>query len=190
LLGIPQVERTLQQRRDGDPQAWPYAVPLLKTVPTLTEMTRAALNVLDNDADGFLLMVEGGAVDWASHANQTGRMLEEQLDFDRTVAAVVHWVETCSNWDQTLLIVTADHETGYLTGPGSDPGWQPLVGNGRNRLPTMEWHHDNHTNSLVPLFAKGRGAEGLFPLVKGHDPVRGPYVDNTALAEAVLAVMN
>lgn len=187
LLGIPRVERTLQQKRDGDPQARPYAVPLLKTVPTLTEMTRAALNVLDNDPDGFLLMVEGGAVDWASHDNQSGRMLEEQLDFDRTVAAVVRWVETRSSWDETLLIVTGDHETGQLTGPGSDPGWQPLENCGRNQPPGMEWHHDNHTNSLIPLFAKGRGAELLLQRVQGHDPVRGPYVDNTAVAETVFA---
>ena len=101
LLGIPQVAKTLQQGRSGDPHARPYAVPLLKTVPTLTVMTRAALNVLDNDPDGFFLMIEGGAVDWASHDNQSGRMLEEQLDFDRTVAAVVRWVENHSSWDET-----------------------------------------------------------------------------------------
>ncbi len=187
LLGIPQVAKTLQQGRSGDPHARPYAVPLLKTVPNLTELTRAALNVLDNDPDGLFLMIEGGAVDWACHDNQSGRMLEEQLDFDRTVAAVVRWVETHSSWDETLLIVTGDHETGYLTGPGSDPDWQPLVNRGRNQLPGMEWHHDYHTNSLIPLFAKGRGAERLLVLVEGNDPVRGPYVDNTAVAKAAFA---
>ena len=187
LLGIPQVAKTLQQGRSGEPHARPYAVPLLKTVPTLTEMSRAALNVLDNDPDGFFLMIEGGAVDWASHDNQSGRMLEEQLDFDRTVAAVVRWVETNSNWKETLLIVTSDHETGYLTGPGSDPDWQPLVNRGRNQLPGMEWHHDYHTNSLIPLYAKGRGSERLLRMVQGHDPMRCAYVDNTAVAKAVFA---
>lgn len=184
LLGIPQVSRTLQQGRSGNPQTRPYAVPLLASVPTLTELTRAALNVLDNDVDGFFLMIEGGAIDWASHDNHSSRMLEEQLDFDRTVAAVVRWVETLSNWDETLLIVTGDHETGYLTGPASDPDWQPLVNRGRNQLPGMEWHHDYHTNSLIPLFAKGQGAEGLLSMVEGQDPVRGPYVDNTAAGKA------
>lgn len=187
LLGIPQVSRTLQQGRSGNPQTLPYAVPLLNTVPNLTELTRAALNVLDNDPDGFFLMIEGGAVDWASHDNQASRMLEEQLDFDRTVATVVRWVETYSSWEETLLIVTGDHETGCLTGPGSDPNWQPLINRGRNQLPGMEWHHDYHTNSLIPLFAKGRGAEGLLRLVRGEDPVRGAYVDNTAVAKAVFA---
>ncbi|OEU60378.1 MAG: alkaline phosphatase [Desulfuromonadales bacterium C00003094] len=187
LLGIPQVAKTLQQGRSGDPHARPYAVPLLTTVPNLTELTRAALNVLDNDPDGLFLMIEGGAVDWASHDNQSGRMLEEQLDFDRTVAAVVRWVETHSSWDETLLIVTGDHETGYLTGPGSDPDWQPLVNRGRNQLPGMEWHSDYHTNSLIPLYAKGRGSERLLRMVQGHDPVRGSYVDNTAVGKAGFA---
>ena len=189
LLGIAPVARTLQQRRGGDLYARPYAVPLLKTVPTLTEMTRVALNVLDDDPDGFVLLIEGGAVDWASHDNQVGRMLEEQLDFDRTVAAVVRWVENFSNWEETLLIVTADHETGYLTGPGSEPTWQPLENCGRNQPPGMEWHSDNHTNSLVPLFAQGAGSDLLKQQVQGNDPVRGPYVDNTAIAEVVFAAM-
>jgi alkaline phosphatase len=187
LLGIPQVSRTLQQDRSDKPQSRPYAVPLLASVPNLTELTRAALNVLDNDPDGFFLMIEGGAVDWASHDNQSSRMLEEQLDFDRTVAAVVRWVETNSRWEETLLIVTGDHETGYLTGPGSDPDWQPLVNQGRNKLPGMEWHGDYHTNSLIPLFAVGQGAKRLLDLVEGQDPVRGPYVDNTAVGKAAFA---
>ena len=48
---------------------------------------RASLNVLDNDADGFVLMVEGGAVDWGAHDNRSGRMIEEEIDFNRAVEA-------------------------------------------------------------------------------------------------------
>ena len=51
---------------------------------------------------GFFLMVEGGAVDWASHANQPGRTIEEQIDFDEAVEAVVRWVRENSNWGDTL----------------------------------------------------------------------------------------
>ncbi len=79
----------------------PYAEPLIDSVPTLEEMTRAALNIVDNDPDGFVLMVEGGAVDWAAHANHSGRVIEEEIDFNHSVEAVVEWVEKNSNWGET-----------------------------------------------------------------------------------------
>ncbi len=60
-------------------------------------MTGAALNVLDEDSDGLFLMVEGGAVDWASHANQSGRMIEEMLDFNAAVQEIIRWVHRHSN---------------------------------------------------------------------------------------------
>jgi alkaline phosphatase len=112
LVGTAQVYQTLQQGRSGDAFADPYVVPMIESVPTLEEMTRAALNILDDDPDGLFLMIEGGAVDWAAHANQSGRMIEEHMDFDRAVQAVVDWVNANSNWGETLLIVTNDHETG------------------------------------------------------------------------------
>lgn len=80
ICGTAQAHTTLQQARAGDGYADPYVVPMNANVPTLPEMVRAALNVLDEDPDGFFLMVEGGAIDWASHANQKGRVIEEQLD--------------------------------------------------------------------------------------------------------------
>ena len=76
MCGTAQAYTTLQQSRSGDGQAAPYAVPLTTTLPDLATMTRGALNVLDSDRDGFFLMIEGGAVDWAAHANQTGRTIE------------------------------------------------------------------------------------------------------------------
>ena len=76
VFGIPQVFGTLQAERSGSKDALPYEAPLIQTVPALEEMGRAALNVLDNDPDGFFLMIEGGAVDWAGHDNQSGRLIE------------------------------------------------------------------------------------------------------------------
>ena len=186
VIGIPKVYKTLQQGRSGDVHADPYGVPFIETVPTLEEMTNAALNILDDDPDGFFLMVEGGAIDWAGHANQSGRMIEEQLDFEMAVKAVVDWVKKNSNWGETLLIVTGDHETGYLTGPESDPAWEPIVNNGAGNLPGMEWHSGDHTNSLIMLTAKGDAARMLKQYATENDPVRGPYLDNTALAKVVL----
>jgi len=190
VVGTAQVYETLQQGRSGDAFADPYVVPRIETVPTLAEMTIAALNILDDDPDGLYLMVEGGAVDWASHSNQSGRMIEEAIEFERAVEAVVDWVQKNSNWGETLLIVTGDHETGYLTGPGSDPTWMPIVNNGAGNLPGMEWHSTNHTNSLMVLSAKGDAARMFHRYADELDPVRGPYADNTDMAKVVFWAMD
>jgi alkaline phosphatase len=200
VFGLAQVFETLQEKRSGDHFATPYQVPLTQALPTLEEMTNAALNVLDDDPNGFFIMIEGGAVDWAAHSKYSGRLIEEMNDFNRSIKAVIHWVDTNSSWDDTLLIITADHETGYLTGsprrsplakPGPDSGgsvWNDLVNNGPGKLPTMEWHSGSHTNSLVPFFAKGRGAQSFNDTIDGTDPLRGPYIDNTDIANVIFAL--
>jgi alkaline phosphatase len=193
VFSIAQVFGTLQEDRSGDAHSPPYKVPFTQTVPTLEEMTRAALNILDEDPNGLFLMVEGGAVDWAAHDNHSGRLVEEMMDFNKSVEAVLTWVQENSNWGETLVIITADHETGHLTGPGSGqlpegPTWNELVGNGIGILPTMEWHSGSHTNSLVPFFAKGPGAQLFKNTIDGYDPVRGPYIDNTDIASVIFTL--
>ncbi len=160
-------------------------MPRTESVPTLTEMALAALNILDNDPDGLYLMVEGGAVDWANHLNESGRMIEEAIELERAVEAVINWVQQNSNWGETLLIVTANHESGYLWGPGSDPRWVPIVNNGAGNLPGMQWNTTGHSNSLVPLSAKADAARLFRPYVDLVDPVRSAYIDNTDLAKVV-----
>lgn len=184
VFGVAQVASTLQERRTGDLQADPYAAPL-NDVPSLATLARGALNVLGRDPDGLLLMVEGGAIDWAGHDNSAGRLIEEALAFDATVQAVVTWVEHESSWDETLVVVTADHETGHLTGPGPEGGWAPLTGT-RGQVAANTWQSDEHTNSLVPLFARGAGAQQLVERADASDPVRGAYLDNTEVAQVVL----
>jgi alkaline phosphatase len=160
----------------------PFGDPFNTTVPTLVTMTRAALNVLNQNPNGFFLMVEGGAVDHAGHANQPGRIIEEQIDFNHSVQAVVDWVNRQSSWDQTLVIVTADHETGMLFGINSDTvAFQPLINRGPGRAAGMWFNSGGHSSSLVPLKARGAGAQGFNRFVDGQDPVYGPYVDNTSI---------
>ena len=195
MIGVARVATTLQQGRaaaaDVDDAAVeaPFTAPLNEGVPTLAEMTRGALNVLGADPDGLLLMIEGGAVDWAAHANQCGRMIEEQIDFNRAVEAVVAWVEANSTWEETLLVVTADHETGFLNGPGADDEWCPLPSCEAGTAPAVRWHSGGHTNSLVPFFARGAGAERFIARATGDDPVRGRYLDNTDLAAVLFDAM-
>jgi alkaline phosphatase len=199
VCGVARVSKTLQQGRDGDTDAAPFQVPLNDSVPTLAEMSRAAINVLDDDPDGFCLMIEGGAVDWAGHDNQASRMIEEQIDFNRAVEAVVQWVEENSSWADTLLIVTADHETGYLTAPvpkaeGATARPAPdasvrLTNNGKGTLPGMQWNSGQHTNCLVPVYAKGDAARLLTELADRQDPVRGVYIDNAEIGEVLHTVI-
>lgn len=190
VLGVPQVYSTLQQSRDAvEAHNMPFQTPFSENVATLEEMTKAAINVLSQNNNGFFVMVEGGAVDWASHDNDSARMLEEQTDFNNAVSAAVKWVEENSSWDETLIIVTADHECGYLTGPGDpDPIYKPVTNNGQGNVPGMEWHFDSHTNVLVPFYAKGPGAELFSLMARQTDPVLGPFIENTDMASLVFMV--
>jgi alkaline phosphatase len=201
VFGLVQVFDTLQQSRSGNVFADPYVVPLTQALPTLEEMTLAALNVLDEDPNGFFVMIEGGAVDWAAHNNRSGRLIEEVNGFSKAVEAVIWWVNTKSDWNDTLVIVTADHETGHLAGlsrrspsaktdPGSRQTWNDIISNGPGKLPAMEWHSRNHTNSLVPFFAKGKGAEEFTETIDANDPLRGPYIDNTDIANTIFTLWN
>src|SRR5690606_636136 len=80
-----------------------------RTQPSLTEMTEAVLNLLSQHEQGFFLMVEGGQIDWAGHNNDAGGLLHELLRFDEAIQVVVNWAEKRND---TLVILTADHETG------------------------------------------------------------------------------
>ncbi len=80
-----------------------------REVPTLLEMSKAAINKLSKSEKGFFLMIEGGQIDWAGHQNDAGSMLHEMLSFNETINWVTDWVK--KNPD-TLLVITADHETG------------------------------------------------------------------------------
>ena len=220
LIGVPRVHKTLQFERspmqdwnadgrvhtDGDSPRWDGRFaevntgkpgrgdPFVADVPSLSVMTLAALNTLARNDQGLLLVVEGGAVDWANHANALGRMIEEQMDFNAAVEAVVRWVDdpaTEADWSDTLLIVTSDHECGQLWHPSAGPPRRPAdppsfaepVNRGRGRMPEAKYFSGGHTNALVPLYAHGAGAEVFQQITREHatrkDPVYGPYVDNT-----------
>ncbi|MCI0754521.1 alkaline phosphatase [Teichococcus vastitatis] len=194
ILGTFRNNQTLQQAREGEGMT-----PRLENVPELSTMAEGALNVLGQDEDGFFLMVEGGAVDWAAHANDTGRIIEEQVSFNDTVDSVVDWVETNSSWEETMVIVTTDHGNGLLLGPdGTEVAFQPVQNNGQGELPGVSWHTGNHTNELVPIWAKGPGAEALSDAATKVDPGLGNYaynemgynyLDNTDVFDAMYAAM-
>lgn len=125
LFGLARVAETFQYNRPGlsNNAVLPFTDRANADVPSLETSTDAALNVLASDQDGFFLMVEGGAVDWAGHANQTTRLVEEQLDFNASVEAVTAWVEQNSNWNETLS--SSPPTTRPATSPARAPTRRP-----------------------------------------------------------------
>ena len=155
--------------------------------PTLAGMSTAALTVLNRYADGFFLMIEGGAVDWAAHGNNINQTIGEMIGFDQAVAAVMSWVDaTDPTWSDTLLMVTGDHETGYITRGAGVFANVALANPGAGVLPVagthFAWNTTGHTNSLVPLYAKGSGSELFASYATSWDSGYATfYLDNTKI---------
>ena len=97
----------------------PYAIDRQKGDMTLSEITRAGINFLSKNNDkGFFLMVEGGKIDWACHSNDGATVLTEVQDFDNAIKVAYEFYE--QHPEETLIVITADHETGGLAlGTGS-----------------------------------------------------------------------
>ena len=108
---------------------------------------------------GFFLMVEGARIDKAAHANQFESMVREMLDFDKAIEAAIRFAEKDGN---TLVLITADHETGGLTlGSDGDPSKGSITG----RF-VSGWH----TPIPVPIYAYGPHSQD-FTGIQGNDEV-------------------
>ena len=96
-----------------DSQAMPYAIDRPETNLSLREMTEVAISCLENSKLGFFLMVEGGKIDWACHANDAAATVYDVLDFDDAIGAAKKFY--MEHPKETLIVVTGDHETGGMT---------------------------------------------------------------------------
>ena len=115
-------------------------------LPTATQMS---IDYLSKNKDGFFLMVEGSQIDWGGHRNNAEHVITEVIDFDDAVGKALDFAEKDGN---TLVIVTADHETGGFALSG-------------DKYEDIKFALNNHTTSMVPFFAYGPGAElftGIF----------------------------
>lgn len=113
----------------------------------LPDATMAAIDILDNNKKGFFLMVEGSQIDWAGHDNNTKQVVKEMLDFDKTIGKVLEFAKKDGN---TLVIITADHETGGMTILNGKMGSDEM---------TAFFSSKGHSGVPVPVFAFGPGAE-------------------------------
>ncbi len=137
----------------------PYEYDGLGDKPHLSEMTATALDILDNDSDGFFLMVEGGKIDEACHSNDLPRAVREVVEFSNAVQVALNWVIARGETDY-LILVAADHETG---------GLYNLQNKGIGVYPTGNWTTTNHTAANVRVFALGVNADMISGVMNNTD---------------------
>jgi len=130
-------------------------------VPSLADMMTKALDILDDDPDGFMLVVEGGRIDHAAHENSIEDALADLFAFDEAIGLAMTYRES----DSTLaIVVTADHDCGgpAITGTShSYPHHGVLDEIEEGESEFLQWISGHHTATMVPVFASGPG-EGRF----------------------------
>jgi alkaline phosphatase len=129
-----------------------------------------AIEILDHDPDGFFLMIEGSQIDWGGHERDIHYIVEEMNDFDRTIGRVLDYAEKDGN---TLVIVTADHETSGLS---------IINGDIRKGSVTPSFACSDHTGVMVPVFAFGPGA-GEFGGIYENTEIFFKILELTAIGE-------
>ncbi|BAV94063.1 alkaline phosphatase [Ichthyobacterium seriolicida] len=112
----------------------------------LVNSSLKAIELLNKEEKGFFLMIEGAQIDWGGHSNDISLVVEEMLDFDRAIGEVLKFAEKDKN---TLVIITADHETGGLSIHDGDHD---------GRLEST-FASKEHTSIMVPVFAYGPKSE-------------------------------
>lgn len=127
----------------------------------LPQATQMALDHLSQNRKGFFLMVEGSQIDWGGHANDADYIIEEMKDFDKTIGVALDFAEQDGN---TLVIVTADHETGGLSLSAAT-----VFGRSDYNQIAPSFSTGNHSASLIPVFAYGPGAENFMGIYQNND---------------------
>ena len=161
------VTNTLDDKKASKAKRLGYLPPESETASVsagrgdfLPATTSYAIDFLQSNADkdkGFFLMVEGARIDKSSHGNDFPSTVKEVLDFDQAVEAAIRFAEKDGN---TLVIISADHETGALSLRGGDPA----KGNVRGSFSSGA-----HTGIPVPLFAYGPGSQHFMGVQENSD---------------------
>ena len=132
----------------------------------LVQASRTAVTYLSSQQEkGFFLMIEGSQIDWGGHANDSDYIISEMIDFDNAIGDMLNFAKEDG---ETLIIVTADHETGgFAINPGSKMD---------SIIPAFTT--DKHTAVLIPVFAYGPGAElfsGIYENTAIFDKMRRAF---------------
>jgi len=123
----------------------------------LAKASLKGINLLNQNENGFFMMIEGSQLDDYGHFNQLGLLMEETLDFDQTVGAVMKWA---AQDGETLVVVTADHETGGLTLIDGDMATGTI---------TCRFSTGGHSGVMVPVYAFGPGSKEFTGIMENTD---------------------
>lgn len=123
----------------------------------LPESVQTAINILKNNNKGFFLMVEGSQIDWGGHSNDKDVVVNEMLDFDHAIKVAFDFADQNPN---TLVVITADHETGGMALTGGNLSTGEVEANFGSK---------GHTSVMVPVFAYGAGAEEFAGIYQNSD---------------------
>ena len=123
----------------------------------LAKASLKGLSLLNQNKKGFFMMIEGSQLDDYGHFNQLDMLMKETLDFDHTIGEVFKWAAADG---ETLVVVTADHETGGLTVLGGD------LKAGRVEC---NFSTKDHSGTMVPVYAFGPGSENFTGFMDNTD---------------------
>ena len=123
----------------------------------LLKSTQKAIELLSQNNKGFFALIEGSQIDWGGHANDTPYAIAEMIDFDKSIGYVLEFARKNK---ETLVIVTADHETGGMALMGGDM----KTGEVKAAFTTK-----GHTGQMIPVFAFGPGAENFAGIYHNYD---------------------
>lgn len=141
-------------------------LPHLQGRDYLSDAVQKSLAHLDNHGEeGFFLMIEGSQIDWGGHANMIQYVLTEWKEFDTVVGNVLDWVEQDG---ETLLVITADHETGGLA----------IQPDSKMDSISAAFTSDYHTGTMIPVFAAGPGSEmfgGIYENIAIYDKMKAAF---------------
>lgn len=132
----------------------------------LAQSALKGMDIMSRNGKGFFMMIEGSQLDDYGHFNDLDLLMQETHDFDRTVGAVFEWA---AKDGETLVVVTADHETGGLTLVGGDLKKGEIQ---------CKFSTTSHSGVMVPVYAFGPGAENF----------AGLY-ENTAIFDKIASLL-
>ncbi|MBQ6871116.1 MAG: alkaline phosphatase [Bacteroidales bacterium] len=188
------------QNKERAAEVLPYAFLRGEGDISLADVVTEAIEFLDNDK-GFFIMAEGGQIDWAAHANDITNTIHEIIDFDEAIQVAYEFY--LKHPDETLIVVTADHETGGVT-LGRTKGYtfdlslvpekalsaktdseknvenymQQYPADSLSKAAKIGWTTSSHTGGAIPVFAIGAGSSRF-----------AGRADNTDIPKRIISAM-